>query len=199
MGPFGSVATKGIHNRERIRFYSDVPSGLVSLERLPDKRRGANTVYRTVDFGMAAFSAFFTQCPSFLEHQKQLEDGHGRSNCQTLFGNAQDSDPQSNPATHRPPPFRRHTPRARFRVTLVAPSYRFQTRSMAKMRIAARARHAAIAARVRHAPSSLASPGGSHLYPGRTVPAWARQCVYYIMLIPISAHINTVMHGPRGL
>jgi hypothetical protein len=57
-----------------------------SLERFPDKRRGANSIYRMVDFGMAAFSAFFMQCASFLDHQKQLEDGHGRSNCQTLFG-----------------------------------------------------------------------------------------------------------------
>ena len=57
-----------------------------SLERLPDKRQGANTQYRMVDFGMAAFSAFFMQCPSFLDHQKQLEEGQGRSNCETLFG-----------------------------------------------------------------------------------------------------------------
>ena len=57
-----------------------------SLERFPDKRRGANSIYRMVDFGMAAFSAFFMQCASFLDHQKQLENDRGRSNCQTLFG-----------------------------------------------------------------------------------------------------------------
>jgi len=34
---------------------------------------------------MAAFSSFFMQCPSFLEHQHRLERQHGRSNCQTLF------------------------------------------------------------------------------------------------------------------
>lgn len=55
------------------------------LERLPDKRRGMNSTYRMADFGMAAFSAFFMQCSSFLEHQKQLENDHARSNCQTLF------------------------------------------------------------------------------------------------------------------
>ena len=38
------------------------------------------------DVGLAAFSVFFTQSPSFLDHQRQLETGHGRSNCQTLFG-----------------------------------------------------------------------------------------------------------------
>ena len=35
---------------------------------------------------MAAFSVFFMQSPSFLSHQRVLESGRGRSNCQTLFG-----------------------------------------------------------------------------------------------------------------
>jgi len=55
------------------------------LEGFPDKRRGANTTYRMADFGMAAFSAFFMQSPSFLDYQRRLEIGHARSNCQTLF------------------------------------------------------------------------------------------------------------------
>lgn len=38
------------------------------------------------DIGLAAFSVFFMQCPSFLSHQRALETGRGRSNCQTLFG-----------------------------------------------------------------------------------------------------------------
>jgi hypothetical protein len=38
------------------------------------------------DFGLAAFSVFFAQSPSFLAHQRQLEAGHGRSNANTLFG-----------------------------------------------------------------------------------------------------------------
>ena len=35
-----------------------------------------------------AFSVFFMQSPSFLAHQRHLADGHGhgRSNCETLFG-----------------------------------------------------------------------------------------------------------------
>jgi hypothetical protein len=37
------------------------------------------------DIGMAAFSVFFMQCPSFLAHQRALLDGQGRSNSQTLF------------------------------------------------------------------------------------------------------------------
>ena len=55
-------------------------------ETLPDKRRGINTTYPIADIGMAAFSIFFMQSPSFLAHQRQLRDGHGRSNCETLFG-----------------------------------------------------------------------------------------------------------------
>ena len=70
-----------------------------SLERLfaslrhccgtfPDKRHGTNVSYDLADIGMAAFSAFFMQSPSFLAHQRDLETGHGRSNCETLFGMA---------------------------------------------------------------------------------------------------------------
>lgn len=53
---------------------------------LPDRRRGKNTVYAIGDIGLAAFSTFFMQCPSFLARQKALERGHGTSNCQSLFG-----------------------------------------------------------------------------------------------------------------
>jgi hypothetical protein len=38
------------------------------------------------DIGLSAFSVFFMGSPSFLGHQRALEEGHGRSNCQTLFG-----------------------------------------------------------------------------------------------------------------
>ena len=56
------------------------------LDGFPDKRRGPNTRYSMGDIGMAAFSAFFMQSPSFLEHQRRLEEGCARSNCETLFG-----------------------------------------------------------------------------------------------------------------
>jgi hypothetical protein len=52
----------------------------------PDGRRGANGQYSMAEFGMSAFSVFFMQSPSFLGHQRRLEEGHGRSNCQSLFG-----------------------------------------------------------------------------------------------------------------
>jgi len=54
-------------------------------EGFPDTRRGTNSTYRIADFGMAAFSAFFMQSPSFLDFQRRLENDHARSNCQTLF------------------------------------------------------------------------------------------------------------------
>src|SRR5258706_3240895 len=40
------------------------------------------------EMGVAAFSVFFMQSPSFLAHQRHLAQGavHGRSNCETLFG-----------------------------------------------------------------------------------------------------------------
>lgn len=56
------------------------------LDRFPDKRRGDNTSYLMGDIGMAAFSVFFMQSPSFLAHQRQFEAGHGRSNFASLFG-----------------------------------------------------------------------------------------------------------------
>src|SRR3982751_992246 len=55
-------------------------------EGFPDPRRGDNGSYAMADFGLAAFSVFFAQSPSFLVHQRQLEAGHGRSNPNTLFG-----------------------------------------------------------------------------------------------------------------
>lgn len=38
------------------------------------------------DIGLSAFSLFFLQSPSFLAHQRRLEEGQGQSNCRTLFG-----------------------------------------------------------------------------------------------------------------
>ena len=53
---------------------------------LSDIRRGGDTRYTMADIGLSAFSLFFLQSPSFLAHQRRLEEGQGRSNCQTLFG-----------------------------------------------------------------------------------------------------------------
>jgi hypothetical protein len=53
---------------------------------LPDKRVGKNIRYSMLDIGTAAFSVFFMQNESFLQHQRMLEAEHGDSNCKTLFG-----------------------------------------------------------------------------------------------------------------
>jgi hypothetical protein len=55
---------------------------------LPDKRKGParDDGYKMADIGLSAFSIFFMGSPSFLAHQRALAEGHGRSNCETLFG-----------------------------------------------------------------------------------------------------------------
>src|SRR5512147_246860 len=57
-----------------------------TLEQFTDPRQGKNTRYTLVDAGLSAFSVFFMQSPSFLEYQRRLEQAHGTSNAQTLFG-----------------------------------------------------------------------------------------------------------------
>jgi hypothetical protein len=55
---------------------------------LTDRRKGPRRdgEYTMADIGLSAFSVFFMGSPSFLSHQRALEAGCGRSNCQTLFG-----------------------------------------------------------------------------------------------------------------
>jgi hypothetical protein len=54
---------------------------------LPDRRKAPRDgQYTMADIGLSAFSVFFMGSPSFLGHQRALEEGYGRSNCQTLFG-----------------------------------------------------------------------------------------------------------------
>jgi hypothetical protein len=55
---------------------------------LPDRRTGPlrGRGYTMADIGLSAFSLFFVGSPSFLAYQRKLEEGHARSNCQTLFG-----------------------------------------------------------------------------------------------------------------
>jgi hypothetical protein len=57
------------------------------LDQLPDHRTGGNnTTYAIKDAALGAMGVFFTQSPSFLAHQKKMEDTKGRSNAATLFG-----------------------------------------------------------------------------------------------------------------
>ena len=46
---------------------------------LPDLRQGGDVRYTMADIGLSAFSLFFMQSPSFLAHQRRLEEGQGES------------------------------------------------------------------------------------------------------------------------
>ena len=55
----------------------------------PDKRRGKNRSYRSyrmVEAALGAFSVFWMQRSSFLEHQRAMEQAHRRRNANTIFG-----------------------------------------------------------------------------------------------------------------
>ena len=55
------------------------------LAELPDRRKGKNLSYEMEDFGLSAFSVFFTQSPSFLAHQKAMQAARGQNNAQSFF------------------------------------------------------------------------------------------------------------------
>jgi hypothetical protein len=67
-----------------------LPSLLAGLRvvcaAFPDGRKGRGGNIAMADFGLSAFALFFMQSASFLAFQRTLENGQGRSNCQTLFG-----------------------------------------------------------------------------------------------------------------
>ena len=52
---------------------------------LPDTRTGNNTSYTIADAALSAFSVFFTQSPSFLAYQRQMQDNKGKNNADSLF------------------------------------------------------------------------------------------------------------------
>ena len=53
--------------------------------QFPDKRVGENTFISMKDIALSAFSVFFTQCRSFLEHQAIMQSHKGQSNAGSLF------------------------------------------------------------------------------------------------------------------
>lgn len=58
-----------------------------AISRVSDPREESNaTSYSVRDAILGAFSMFFMQNESFLEHQRQMKSRHGKSNAQTLFG-----------------------------------------------------------------------------------------------------------------
>ncbi len=56
------------------------------LKELPDNRKGDNKKYTVNNAVKAAFSVFFTQSPSFLQHQRLMKPKKGKDNAQSLFG-----------------------------------------------------------------------------------------------------------------
>ena len=60
-----------------------------TVERFPDQRTGDNVQYSMADAAIGAFSVFFTQSPSFLDSQRNLEVTQGCSNARSLFGMTQ--------------------------------------------------------------------------------------------------------------
>jgi len=71
-----------------MRPFAPLPSSLRRcLGAFPDKVSRAEcdlSHRRHRDGGVLGF-LFFMQSPSFLTHQRRLEHGHGRSNCESLF------------------------------------------------------------------------------------------------------------------
>jgi hypothetical protein len=58
-----------------------------AIREIPDPRQASNaTRYRLSDVILGAFSVFFMQCESFLEHQRQMQSRRGKDNAQSLFG-----------------------------------------------------------------------------------------------------------------
>lgn len=57
-----------------------------TFRNLPDGRTSRNRTYTPCDAALGAFSVFFTQSPSFLAYQSDMQQQHGRNNARSLFG-----------------------------------------------------------------------------------------------------------------
>jgi len=56
-----------------------------AIDNFPDIRTGNNTQFYMRDAVFAAYSAFHMQSPSFLSHQKYMQEMHGKNNLRTIF------------------------------------------------------------------------------------------------------------------
>ena len=56
------------------------------FQQVPDPRSGDSIQFSFSDIDMAAFSMFFVQSPSFLDHQRKFHEAHNRNACQSLLG-----------------------------------------------------------------------------------------------------------------
>jgi hypothetical protein len=58
-----------------------------AIEPIADPRQLSNAIRYTLTGAiLGAFSVFFMQCESFLEHQRQMQSRRGKDNAQSLFG-----------------------------------------------------------------------------------------------------------------
>lgn len=57
-----------------------------AIDGFVDVRRGKNLQYSMQDIARSAFAVFFVQSPSFLAHQKLMQQARGMNNGRTLFG-----------------------------------------------------------------------------------------------------------------
>jgi len=71
---------------KRLRFRGMLDGLRKNLEEVPEHRTGQNTQYEIADAGLAAFSVFYMQSPSFLAHQRDMQRNKGQNNAQGLFG-----------------------------------------------------------------------------------------------------------------
>lgn len=67
------------------RFDQLIERWRVVAASLPDRRTGDNARYAMADITLSAFAVFFTQCPSFLSFQQNMEKAQGRNNARSLF------------------------------------------------------------------------------------------------------------------
>jgi hypothetical protein len=72
--------------KKQVQFQEMLSSVRRSLEGVPEHRRGRNIQYEIADAGLAAFSVFFMQSPSFLAYQRHMEEQYARNNARGLFG-----------------------------------------------------------------------------------------------------------------
>ena len=56
------------------------------IKDFKDNRKGSNKSYTMKELGMAAYSVFHMQSPSFLAHQQNMNRRKGKHNGETLFG-----------------------------------------------------------------------------------------------------------------
>jgi hypothetical protein len=57
------------------------------IKEQEDPRKESNAKrYELKDILLGAFSVFYMQCESFLEHQRQMQSRKGKDNAQSIFG-----------------------------------------------------------------------------------------------------------------